>query len=854
MRSGESNQTKLSLAATTLASTSPAASLPTATVMDTQEALRVSEARFQALFEQAAVGMVEFDPAGRISRANESYCRIVGRPMEEIVGVTSDHYTHPVDRDLARQHIRRIEDKSALRAVFEKRYLRPDGAAVWARATLSPLFDHGDQLQRLLGIVEDISEQKSAEDRLRFLMTVSDTVRPLSDPEEIVAVTARLLGEFVEADRCAYSEVAADQNTMNLTGNYTRGVKSIVGVYKFSDFGAEVHERMLANRPYVVYDIDSHQPAVDVTLYRQTQIQAVICVPLHKSGRFVASLAVHQARSRIWTADEIQIVQAVASRCWESIERARIARQLREREQRYRTFVDTVSSVVWLADAVGQIDSDNPSWSAFTGQTPEEYRGWGWLNAIHPDDRERTLVAWNEAVAATKMYEVEYRLRRYDGEYRHVLAHGAPVLRADGSVKEWVGNCTDNHAEQLLLQQNIRLLTSERAARAEAERTGRMKDEFLATLSHELRTPLSAILGWSQLLQRTDVNSEEAREGLATIERNARAQAQLIEDLLDMSRIISGKIRLDVQPADLTAVIKSAISTVKHSAAAKQIEVTCALDSQVGPIVCDPNRIQQVVWNLLSNSIKFTPPHGEVVVELQRASSHVEISVRDSGAGIAPEFLPHVFERFRQADATTTRRHGGLGLGLAIVKNLVELHGGSVSVWSAGESQGSTFKILLPFSTLGVRTEPLSPDETQQLSNAQRAQPATAWIPPNLTGVRVLVVDDEPDARELAKRILLECHADVVVAKNGREALHILNLSPPDVLVSDIGMPELDGYELLRRARAAGCYVPAAALTAFARAEDRTQALEAGFQSYLTKPLEARDLVATVANLAGRGI
>lgn len=851
MRSEQPGQSKLSLAATTLANTSPVAAAPAVTLLETHEALRVSEARFQALFEQAAVGMVEFDPAGRISRANESFCRIVGRPMNEVVGVNSDHYTHPADRDLARQQIRRIEDKSALRAVFEKRYLRPDGAAVWARATLSPLFDHGGQLQRLLGIVEDISEQKSAEDRLRFLMSVSDTVRPLSDPEEIVAATARLLGEFVEADRCVYSEVAADQNTMNLTGNYTRGVKSIVGVYKFSDFGAEVHARMLANQPYVVYDIDSHRPAVDVALYRETEIQAVICVPLHKSGRFVASFAVHQAHARIWTSDEIQIVQAVAARCWESIERARIARELHDREQRYRTFVDTVSSVVWLCDSEGKLETDNPSWAAFTGQSLEEYHGWGWLEAIHPEDRERTAAAWQEAVSTKKMYEVEYRLRRHDGEYRHVIAHGAPVLLADGSVKEWVGNCSDNHAEQLLMQQNARLLTSERAARAEAERTGRMKDEFLATLSHELRTPLSAILGWSQLLQRTEMSSEEAREGLATIERNARAQAQLIEDLLDMSRIISGKIRLDVQPTDLAAVIKSAVSTVKHSAAAKQVEVTCHLDPQTGPIVCDPNRIQQVVWNLLSNSIKFTPSHGQVEVRLQRASSHVEISVRDSGAGIPPEFLPHVFERFRQADATTTRRHGGLGLGLAIVKNLIELHGGSVCVWSAGEAQGSTFKILLPFSSQGARVEPQSHGDLQQ-PHAQRPQPATAWSPPNLAGVRVLVVDDEPDARELAKRILMECRADVVVAKNGREALHILNLSPPDVLVSDIGMPELDGYELLRRARAAGCRIPAAALTAFARAEDRKQALEAGFQAHLTKPLEARDLVDTVATLAGR--
>ncbi|WP_254513256.1 PAS domain S-box protein [Anatilimnocola floriformis] len=831
----------MSLAATALAGTA----------IDTHEALRVSEARFQALFDQAAVGMVEFDSSGKISRTNESYCRIVGRTMEEVVGRTSDHYTHPADLGLAREYIGRIEAKTSLRAVFEKRYLRPDGAAVWARATLSPLFDESGKFTRLLGIVEDISEQKSAEDRIRFLMSVSDTVRPLSDPEEIVAVSARLLGEFVEADRCAYAEVAADQNTMNLTGNYTRGVKSIVGVMKFSDFGDEVHQLMLQNKPYVVYDIDSHQPAVDVAKYRETQIQAVICVPLHKQGRFVGSFAVHQARPRIWTSDEIQMVQAVATRCWESIERARIARQLRDREQRYRTFVDTVSSVVWLTSASGAMDADNPSWGGYTGQTFEEYRDFGWLNAIHPDDRANTFRAWSEAVATVKMYEVEYRVRRHDGEYRHVIARGAPVMQDDGSVKEWVGNCSDNQAERQLLEQNIKLLASERAARAEAERNSRLKDEFLATLSHELRTPLSAILGWSQLLQRTNMSSEEAREGLATIERNARAQAQLIEDLLDMSRIISGKIRLDVQTVDLPAVIKAAVGTVKHSAATKQIEVRCTLDAKVTNILGDPNRIQQVVWNLLSNSIKFTPPHGNVEVALQRTGSHIEISVSDSGAGIAPEFLPHVFERFRQADATTTRRHGGLGLGLAIVKNLVELHGGSVSVWSAGENQGSTFKIQLPVS-VRMPGEPPTAHDAEQTPAGVRSPLATAWVPPNLAGVRVMVVDDEPDARDLARRILKECQAEVTVAKNGREALHMLRISPPDVLVSDIGMPELDGYELLRRARAAGCQTPAAALTAFARAEDRAQALEAGFQTHLTKPIEARDLVTAVAQLVGR--
>jgi PAS domain S-box-containing protein len=822
---------------------------PNETLAD--QPLRDTKARFRALFDQAAVGMIEFDAEGRILRTNETFCRIVGRSMAEIVGFTTHDYTHPADRGLAIHYIREIEARHALRASFEKRYIRPDGAAIWARATLSPLFEDGGHLTRLLGIVEDISEQKSAEDRIRFLMQLSDVVRPLTDPEEITAITARMLGEHVEADRCAYAEVAADQDTMSLIGNYTRGTKSLIGEMKFSEFGTEILERMRANQPYVVYDIDSHWPAVDVEIYQRMQMQAIVCVPLHKAGRLVAAMAVHQATARIWTADEVQLVQVVAARCWESIERARVARHLRESEQRYRTLVDNISAVVWLTDPTGAITADNPSWAAFTGQTWDEYRGFGWLRSIHPDDQQHTAERWRFAVEHRQVYEAEYRLRRRDGEYRYVIARGAPVLTPEGEVKEWVGNCTDNHAERLLLEQNQTLLASERIARAEAERNGRMKDEFLATLSHELRTPLSAILGWSQLLQRTPLNTDEAREGLATIERNARAQAQLIGDLLDMSRIISGKIRLDVQTVNLPIVVAAAVATVKHSAAAKRIEMQSQLDHEAGPIAGDPNRIQQVVWNLLSNSIKFTPPGGTVKVRLRRLGSGVEISVSDSGVGIAPEFLPHVFERFRQADASTTRKHGGLGLGLAIVKQLVELHGGSISVHSEGEGRGCQFLIRLPLSSEMVTDEPQAEPVKADESGILAAQ-AEPWTFPDLQGLCVLVVDDEPDARELTRRILSDCQADVLVAKSGREALHMLLISPPEILVSDIGMPEIDGYELIRRARARGYTAPALALTAFARSEDRAAALAAGFQNHLTKPIEPRELATTVARLVGR--
>jgi CheY-like chemotaxis protein len=338
---------------------------------------------------------------------------------------------------------------------------------------------------------------------------------------------------------------------------------------------------------------------------------------------------------------------------------------------------------------------------------------------------------------------------------------------------------------------------------------------------------------------------------LETIERNARVQTQLIEDLLDMSRIISGKLRLDVQQVDPSSFIDAAIATVRPAASAKEIRIETVIDPLAGPVSGDPNRLQQVLWNLLSNSIKFTPRGGKVQVVLERVDSHVEVSVSDTGQGIAADFLPHVFDRFRQADASTTRKHGGLGLGLAIVKQLVELHGGTVRAKSAGENQGTTFIVNLP---LKVITTP--PEEGQRLHPRAATRMPEECAMADLSGLHVLVVDDEPDARALVKRVLEDCHAKVVTAGSAAEALTLIERIRPDVLVSDIGMAGVDGYELLRRVRLLdaqrGGGLPAIALTAFARSEDRTRALLAGYLAHVSKPVEPAELVATVASVAGR--
>ena len=383
------------------------------------------------------------------------------------------------------------------------------------------------------------------------------------------------------------------------------------------------------------------------------------------------------------------------------------------------------------------------------------------------------------------------------------------------------------------------LVSRERSARADAEQANRMKDQFLATLSHELRTPLNAILGWTALLKRGGLRDEDARHGVAVVDRNARAQAKLIDDLLDMNRIVSGKLHLEMQTVDPAAVLADALASLAPEADAKGVRLVAAVPPGAHFVRGDPARLQQVAWNLLSNAIRFTPPGGRVRAALEAAGERVRLTVADTGEGIAPQALPRIFDRFAQADGTTTRRHGGLGLGLAIVRQLVELHGGSVRAHSAGPGQGATFTVELP-------RLPVAPAASAPVLGATRG--------PALAGVNVLVVDDEPDARELA-RIVLERHqASVRCAASAREALEAARALRPDVLVSDIGMPGMDGYELVRRLRAnrrpGEKDIAAVAMTAYAREEDRAAARAAGFEGHLAKPVTPDELVAAVATAA----
>jgi len=386
----------------------------------------------------------------------------------------------------------------------------------------------------------------------------------------------------------------------------------------------------------------------------------------------------------------------------------------------------------------------------------------------------------------------------------------------------------------------------------ELRNASRLKDEFLATLSHELRTPLNSILGWAAMLKTGSLDPPRVEKAVETIHRNAQAQSQLISDMLDMSRIVAGKLRLAVAPLDPSRVIDTALDTIRPAAEAKAIRLEAILDPHAGPVLADPDRLQQVLWNLLTNAVKFTPKGGKVVVALQRVNSHVQIRVQDSGVGIPADFLPHVFDRFRQADSSSTRRYGGLGLGLAIVRHLVELHGGTVYADSEGDGQGSVFVVRLPVMSVA----PLAGE-----AHAAPAQPASApgealADAPTLEGVRVLVVDDEADARELVSAVLAARGAEVETATSADEGLRVLKERRPDVLLCDIEMPGGDGYGMIAAVRrlspGEGGRIPAGALTAYARAEDRVRCLRAGFDLHFPKPIEPAELIVAVATLATR--
>ncbi|WP_437878984.1 hybrid sensor histidine kinase/response regulator [Sorangium sp. So ce513] len=802
-----------------------------------ERALAESEARLRNLFYSNMAPMGLWMPDGRIVEANDAYLQLVGRTREELEAglVRWDSPVVPEARAANDRAIAELLSSKWTFTPFERTYERPDGTQIvmLVSGCLLPggRFEDGGYV-----IALDVTPLRRAEEAFR-------------EGERLF----RAIGESIDygiwvSDREGRNRFASEAflRMAGVTQSECSGDGWIATLHPDDRHKVAIFERCVRTGEPFEEELRfvGADGAVHPVLNRGVPVRAErgeitawvgLCLDISRLKRTEEALRESERRLRA-ALDDAQRVIA---------ERERLEAELRRSERQLASLMANSPDAIYRMDLDLRCTFMSPTSTMVMGFPPEHYIGkTPRENGLPLDVCEVGEVACREALATGKPQRFEFGI----GERRY-RARIIPESGPDGAVESFIGITEDVTAERLAEEERQKLLESERAARDEAERVSRVKDDFVATLSHELRSPINAILGWARILRSRADDPQALARGLEVIERNARLQSDMVSELLDMSRIVSGKLRLDVLPLDLPSVVQSAIESIKLAAEAKGIEVASRLDAEAAALRGDPARIHQVVWNLLSNAVKFTPSGGRIDVALRRVGAFAEVTVTDTGAGIAPQFLPHLFERFRQADASSTRQYGGLGIGLSIVKHLVELHGGTVEVASAGEGKGAAFTVRLPLA--GVTPEEAS--DGSERPGASRAEALADYVGAELTGVRVLVVDDQPDAREVAQRVLEECSARVTTAGSAAEALAALERERPDVLVSDLGMPGEDGFQLMRRVRALGAErggsTPAVALSALARAEDRARALHVGYQAHVAKPLDPAELVGVVAAL-----
>jgi PAS domain S-box-containing protein len=758
--------------------------------------------------ENTPLAVIEWDRDFRLSRWSPSAEKLFGWKAEEVIGKRIDDWKFVFVEDV--QAVYEVTDRQRQgtdrHSVSRNRNYTKDGAVLCCEWYNSVLYDESGKLVSVLSLVLDVTARKHAEVALR-------------ESEE----QYRLMFESNPQPMWVY-----DLETLRFLA------VNEAAVYHYG----------YSREEFLAMTIKDIRPPEDVPALTRYLSRAT--PGLDRAGEW-------RHRKKDGTVIDVEVTSHelnFAGRRAELIlvnditERKRAEAALRESEDRYRDLVENSHELMCTHDLEGQILSVNPWAARILGYRPSVLIGMKIRDGLLPEHRD----------------EFEDYLRRIkkDGFARGLMQ----VRTASGEIRIWeYYNTLRTHGVETPIVRGMahdvterrQALAREKEARMDAEAANRLKDEFLSTLSHELRTPLTAILGWSKLLLEGDTDSIQRVQALKTIARNAQSQTQLINDLLDVSRIITGKLRLDVNPCELQPVIEAAVEGVRPAAEAKAVRLQVLFDPRAGQVLGDPDRLQQIVWNLLSNAIKFTPGGGRVEIRLERIDSHLEIAVSDTGVGIGHDFLPHVFDRFRQADGSTTREHGGLGLGLAIVRHLVELHGGTVRAQSAGEGLGSTFAVTLPLAAAHDRQGlPGSMERRQSTARGDKS----VRVAPSLDGLRVLVVDDESDTRSLVTTMLERCGAEVKAVASAGDALECVESWKPTVMVADIGMPYEDGYALVRKLRSLpkkrGGQTPALALTAYARTEDRVRALSAGYQVHLAKPIDPAELAAAVASLAGR--
>lgn len=796
---------------------------------------RVEE--MQTLLDVLPVGIaIANDPLCRDIRINPALSHMLEVPQDKNASKTAPEDQRPGNFIVVDDEGNEVdgEDLPMQVATREGRELRDheiniqhaDGRRVRLLEYVSPLFDDEGHPRGSVGVFLDITERAADERRQKFLLSLEDHIRELSDPDAIVATSARLLGEHLQVSRCAYATVEADEDTMNILGDYTHGVPSIVGRYTFAEFGQEVLRLMRRGEAYVVEDIYTHDPApADLKSYEATAIRSVICVPLVKEGRFVAAMAVHMRTPRRWSQQEVALLQQVASRCWESMERGRVSRELQESETRFRQMAEAMPQVMWLADPEGQVHYFNQRWAEFTGMAAEI--GFNdWSQVIHPDDLEETFRCWNHAVTTGEQYEVRYRwLHKPTGTWRWLLGRALPMRNEGGGIVRWYGTSMD-------IDDVVRAEQEARDARAEAERANRAKDDFLAVLSHELRTPLTPVLMAAEDLSQDPELPEAARSTLQMMQRNISLEARLIDDLLDLTRIIHGKLALRHQEHDAHTLLRHALEIVRDEAQSKGLVLAVDLRAQRSRLTCDPARLQQVFWNLLKNAVKFTPSHGTVSIRTHDGESGFVLEVRDTGIGIESEFLDRIFLPFEQAGLANDHRFGGLGLGLSISKAIVDMHEGVLMAESLGSGSGALFRLSLPV----LSAQPTASSITPRAGASANISSEIPQCPR-----RLLLVEDHEATLSVLARLLGRAGYEVQTAATVHAAQQLAAKHKFDLVVSDIGLPDGSGMDLMRTL-SQQYELRGIALTGYGMEEDIRAAREAGFIAHLTKPVEFAQL------------
>ncbi|OUL31640.1 PAS domain S-box protein [Nostoc sp. 106C] len=775
-----------------------------------QRELQQNLQTFTTLVQASPLAIVVIEPNMTVQLWNWAAEQLFGWSAAEVLGQPI-----PIVPEEKRDECRQVREAIAKGEVFvgvETYRCQRDGSTVVVSISAAPLYDEHNNFNAILLIYRDITQQQQAEQALRQ-----------SEEWARLAIQVAHLGGW---------RLHLDTNLVEMDE-------------RMREIWGEPDDAVMIPLPQVIERMHPDDRARVVTAVNAA-------IDPQSSGIYeIEYRIIWNDGSERWVLAKGQALFAGEGESRRTVdffgtllditERKLSEAAVRESEERYRYLAESIPQLVWTADTQGLLIDVNQRWCTYTGLTLAQAQTEGWQAVVHPEDAPSISQNWAMAQQHGTYYQAEGRMRRADGLYRWHLHQAVPLKNEQGQAIKWFGTATDIEDQKQLEQQRIHLLEQEQAAREQAETANRIKDEFLAVLSHELRTPLNPILGWSRLLQSQKLDSAKTTEALKTIERNAKLQAQLIEDLLDVSRILQGKLNLNVSPVDLTSVINGAIETVRLAAEAKSITIQTMLEANLGQVTGDSSRLQQVVWNLLSNAIKFTPSGGLVEIRLERFDSVAQITVSDNGKGISPQFLPYVFDYFRQADSATTRKFGGLGLGLAIVRHLIELHGGTVFAQSLGEGLGASFTLRLPLLLIKSQTY----EDAGQMEQAL-----------NLNGIRILVVDDDADSRDFVAFVLENEGANVAIAGSATEALAALRQFKPDILLSDIGMPQIDGYMLMQQVRNLppdqGGNIKAIALTAYAGEINEKQAIKAGFQRHISKPVEPADLVALISSLIRR--